>query len=125
MKRNLFPFNVILHPLYFIIGRHILRQLGVIINFRQDTIAWDDAVIPMKAEGAKLEDATQPIKQMLDAKYDAAELNQKVNKCLHLISVQKKDLFQLLNKNSTLFEGTLDKWNCEPYNIELKPDATL
>jgi hypothetical protein len=92
-----------------IIGRDILRQLGIILNFQQETIEWDDAVIPMKAEGAKLEesffvpdsssldDATQRIKQILDAKYDAADLNQIVNKCLHLKSTQKKAFFTLLN----------------------------
>jgi hypothetical protein len=41
-----------------------------------------------------------------------------------LTSTQKKDLFTLLNKYSTLFDGTLGKWKGEPYNIEIKPDAT-
>jgi hypothetical protein len=119
-----------------IIGRDILRQLGIILNFQQETIEWDDAVIPMKAEGTKLEessfvpdsssldDASQRIKQILDAKIDAADLNQIVNKCLHLTSTQKKGLFTLLNKYSLLFYGTLGKWKGELYNIELKPDAT-
>lgn len=119
-----------------IIGRDILRQLGIILNFNQDTIDWDDAIIPMKSEEATMEEsffvpdsssldeASQRIKNILDAKYDAADLNLIVNKCSHLTSFQKKDLFKLLTKYHSLFDGTLGKWKGEPYNIELKPDAT-
>jgi hypothetical protein len=90
----------------------------------------------MKAEGAKLEesfflhdsssldDATERVKQNLDAEYDAADLTQIVNKGLHLKATQTKDLFTPLTKYSTLFDGTLGKWQGERYNIELKPEAT-
>jgi hypothetical protein len=119
-----------------IIGRDIISKLGIILIFQQETIEWDDAVIPMRAEGDKLEErffvpdsssldyATQRIKQILDAKYDAADFYQIVHKCLHLTSTQKKDLFTLLNKYSTLFDSTSGKWKGEPNNIELKPDTT-
>jgi hypothetical protein len=35
-------------------------------------------------DSSSLDDTTQQLKQILDPKYDEADLNQKVNKCLHL-----------------------------------------
>jgi hypothetical protein len=108
----------------------------LIVNSLEFTDILTDAVIPMKAEGAKLEesflvpnsssldDATQEIKKNLYVKYDAADLNQIVNKCSQLTSLQKNNLFTLLTKYSTLFDGTLGIWKDEPYKIELKPDTT-
>jgi hypothetical protein len=68
-----------------------------------------------------INDVTQRVKTILDAKYDEADLTQIVYKCSHLTPPQRN---KLLTKYQTLFDGTLRKWKGEPYNIELKPDAT-
>jgi hypothetical protein len=111
MKRNLMPLIVILHPLQvsptLFLAVISQRQLGIILNFHMETIEWYDAVISMKAKGAKLEeiffvpslnDATQQIKIIVDVKYDADDLNHIVNMISHLTSDQKKDIFTLLTK---------------------------
>jgi hypothetical protein len=67
----------------------------------------------MKAKGDKLEDGifapystsldhtTQRIKDILNAIYDAADVNEIVYMCLHLTSVQARDIFTLLKTYST------------------------
>jgi hypothetical protein len=72
-----------------------------------------------------LDDATECIKHILDAKYDAANLQEIATSCTHLSSDEQQSLHTLLNKcTSSLFDGSLGTWTGEPYNIELKQDAT-
>ena len=60
-----------------IIGREILKELGILLNFKDETIEWDEVIIPMKPEDAMPEssfaikdssafdDATERIKKYL------------------------------------------------------------
>ena len=116
-----------------ILGRNILKELGIKLNFQNETIEWEDAMVAMKPEIAtpstsnftsSLDDATERIKSILDAKYEPADINDIVANCNHLNSNQKQDLFQLLYDFKDLFDGTLGQWKGEEYNIELKDDAT-
>jgi RNase H-like domain found in reverse transcriptase/Reverse transcriptase (RNA-dependent DNA polymerase)/Integrase zinc binding domain len=119
-----------------IIGRDLLKSLGVIINFRLQTIEWDEMEIPMKPENALpqhsfyikdsnvLDSATERIKHILEAKYEPADLNKLVTSCAHLNLPQQKQLKSLLYQFKDLFDGNLGTWKGDPYNIELKADAT-
>jgi RNase H-like domain found in reverse transcriptase/Reverse transcriptase (RNA-dependent DNA polymerase)/Integrase zinc binding domain len=118
-----------------IVGREILKELGITLNFKEETVEWDEVVIPMKpenaipekhfaiADSASLDDATERIKSILDAKYEPADLNKIVKECIHLSKKEQSELFYLLKKYSCLFDGSLGTWKDEEYNIELKPDA--
>ena len=119
-----------------IIGRDLLSKLGITLNFKESSIQWDDIEIPMKPEDATaqkhfhiadsptLDAATERIKHILDAKYEAANLNEIANSCTHLSQDKQQSLQALLEKYNCLFDGSLGTWTGEPYNIELKPDAT-
>ena len=64
-----------------IIGRDILLELGINLNFKDMMVQWDTAIIPMKEINSTIEnlyavedseavhDATERIKKILDAKY--------------------------------------------------------
>ena len=119
-----------------IIGHDLLSELGITLNFKTNSIQWDDIEIQMKPEDAELkthfhiadsptlDDATERIKNILDAKYEAANLKEITKACIHLSETKQDGLHTLLNKYKTLFDGSLSTWTGGPYNIELKPDAT-
>jgi RNase H-like domain found in reverse transcriptase/Reverse transcriptase (RNA-dependent DNA polymerase)/Integrase zinc binding domain len=119
-----------------IVGRDLLRELGIKIDFSTNTVEWDEAIIPMKPENATIEkafyvqdstavdEATERIKGILDAKYEAADLDDVVTKSLHLNDFQRLSLKKLLEKYRTLFDGTLGVWKDTQYEIELKEGAT-
>jgi len=60
---------------------------------------------------------------ILDAKYEAADLDEVIRACDHLDADEQSQLQALLHKYEHLFNGTLGTWNDEPYNIELKEGA--
>ena len=60
---------------------------------------------------------------ILDAKYEAADLDEVIRACEYLDSNEQQQLLALLRKYEHLFDGTLGTWNNEPYNIELKDGA--
>jgi hypothetical protein len=68
-------------------------------------------------------DATERIKSILDAKYEAADLEKVCSAQDHLRIEEQRKLLALLDKYKDLFDGTLGKWNHEPVELELKPDA--
>ena len=125
-----------------ILGRDILKSLGIVLNHTTETISWDDATIPMKTASARpiksfhikdpegVDDMVGHIagdryKTILEAKYEKADLKKEVeDNCLHLKSSQRKQLIKLLTKFEKLFDGTLGTWKNTKYNIELKPGAT-
>ena len=72
-----------------------------------------------------MEAAESCIKQILDAKYEPANLDEVVANCTHLTKEQKGELFSLLKRHESLFDGTLRTWKSEDYNIELHHDAML
>ena len=120
-----------------IIGRDLLENLGMDIQFSTGSIMWDHASLPMRPPGITVAEAfsseeqdsppvasaSERIKRILDAKYEKADLNKEVDKCAHLDAGQKQDLLALLKKYEHLFDGTLGKWNSTPYNIQLKEGA--
>ena len=75
-------------------------------------------------DSSALDDATERIKKILDAKYEAADISKIVTNCTHLSQEEQSGLHKVLTKYSSLFDGSLGTWKDEEYNIELKPDAT-
>jgi hypothetical protein len=66
----------------------------------------------------------QCVKEILEAKYVPAGLEQICSSCTHLQIEQQKKLLDLLQKYEDLFDGSLGKWNGTEVNIELKEGAT-
>jgi hypothetical protein len=71
-----------------------------------------------------LTEAAERIKEILDAKYEPANLDELTANCTHLTEEQQEQLNTLLKKYKTLFDGTLGYWKGEDYDIELRSDAT-
>ena len=118
-----------------IIGRDLLEDLGIDLKFSSQTVEWDDSELPFKESDAvpeiayhirdspALDDATERLKNILDAKYEAADLEQICREADYLSTDEQDKLIALLRKYETLFDGTLGQWNGEPYEIDLQPDA--
>ncbi len=119
-----------------IIGRDILTFLGINIQFSDSTVHWEFASMPFKPVDAKVETAyhiaesmaaeesADRIRKILDAKYQPMDLEKICLAQSHLEYQQQRKLFDLLDKYSDLFDGTLGKWNEEPVKLELKEGAT-
>ena len=97
---------------------------------------WDDAVISMQPDTVEhpqsyfadepdaVRQAMERLRDILDAKYEKADLDKVVDQCDYLTKNQKHQLLHVLNKFSDLFDGTLGKWNMGAYDIQLRPGAT-
>ena len=68
----------------------------------QDSYNVDDSM--------SMTDATERMKQILDAKYQPADLDQVIADCTHLNEEERDSLKQLLQKYKGLFDGSLGNW---------------
>ena len=75
-------------------------------------------------ESLAMDEASDRIKQIIDAKYEPANLDHVVQECKHLNKEEQSSLHHLLSQYEGLFDGTLGQWTEEPYDIKLKKDAT-
>ena len=120
-----------------IIGRDLMTELGIDVMFSTSTIDWGrmNASIPMKpydfsfvedvyiAESDDVEQDTDRLSSILDAKYAPTDVAAFANAQEHLSVSERSDLFNLLQRHEELFDGSLGHWTGDPYHIELKPDA--
>ena len=74
-------------------------------------------------DATSMSTATNRLKAILDAKYEAADLKAVVDEATHLSQDERDKLLLLLQKYKSLFDGTLGKGTGSPYNIELKEGA--
>jgi hypothetical protein len=119
-----------------IIGRDILSFLKINIRFSDQLVIWEGSKMPFKpvkasvttdyyiAESMAVEEHTDRIKKILNAKYSATYLEKVCSSQSHLKVEKQQRLLTLLRKFEDLFDGTLNKWNEEPIKLELKADAT-
>ena len=117
-----------------IIGRDILTELGMELNFQNHTCKWDEASVPMRPHDATAADsyhvkeeddeALARIQRILDAKYEAADIDHIAQDQDHLQPEERQKLRDLLKEFEDLFDGTLGKWKGPEYEIELKDGAT-
>ena len=121
-----------------ILGRDILRELGIVLDFNMQIVIWNHACISMKNVDCTTNDSwaiTDPegvddmvsrltgeqYRNVIDAKYKKANLNEVLEiNYEHLSNKQKRKLLTLLSKYETLFDGTLGTWKGLEYDIELK-----
>ena len=119
-----------------ILGRDVLGELGFKFDFADMSVEWDGMSIPMKDNGElekevfhvqepeAIGSATERLKGILDAKYEKADLREIARDARHLNERQQEQLHTVLEDFKELFDGTLGKWQMEPYDVELRDDAT-
>ena len=64
------------------------------------------------------------LSSILNAKYSACDLPEYVTGQSHLNKKEQQSLLTLLENFSTLFNGSLGKWEGEPYHIQLREGTT-
>ena len=112
---------------------NIMSELRITLDFKDQTMTWDDSTINMK-DPESLPDLldtindffwsnnlyeTEALQEASAVKYAPADLNAVVQACRHLMEDEKSQLHALLCKYKHLFDGTLGTWNNKPYNIKL------
>ncbi len=134
-------------PLYdLIIDKQALHDIGAVIDFKERTITIDDILLPMRninnlqlkssisrvlklnsiyaQEPENTHNTTKRVVEILDAKYDKADLPSIVkNNCAHLSTPHWNSLLALLLKYEEHFDGMLGDWKLPPVPIELKESA--
>jgi hypothetical protein len=96
-----------------IIGNDLLEALKIDLKYSTATIVWEAAEIPMRSRDATVEDsyyindtpclteAAERIKEILDAKYEPANLDEITANCTHLTTEQQEQLNTLLKNIKT------------------------
>ena len=96
--------HVTTQPMHYdiILGEDLLRELGLIINFKEETITWEDATVAMRAlesnppsyselySADSLQTQAEKIHDILAAKYQPADLVEVVGNCTHLKEEEKR-----------------------------------
>ena len=123
-------------PLYdLIIGKQTLHDIGAVLDFKEKNITIDKILLPMRnitslqlkpsvtralrhntcqaQEPVSTRNATKRVIEILDAKYDKANLP----------AIPREKLLSLLLNFESLFDGTLGDWNRPPVSIKLKEGA--
>ena len=120
-----------------ILGREILRELGIKLDFSNNTTNWKDISIPMKpahsstkthfaiSDSSRVASETKRIKKILDAKYEKANLDKVVKALTYLNDSKQNKLLSLLKKYEAMFDGTLGNYTGSKYKIELKEILSL
>ncbi len=72
-------------------------------------------------ESKSVTDASDRVKRILDAKYEAADLDNVIaaQSGMDLNNEQRQALRSLLGRYQSLLDGTLGKWSSSPVHIEL------
>ena len=117
-----------------IIGRDLIKSLGIDIHGGDMNIHWDDAAIPWRDIDSTAKDMfalsqhnapfiaeTKRMKRILDAKYSKADIKTIAESSTHLDPQERNELYRLLKKYESLFDGNLGTWHGKPYDIKLKP----
>ncbi len=68
-------------------------------------------------------EVTARMTQILDAKYEKADLSKVVAKSDHLTDEERSKLLVVPCRYKTIFDGGLGLWKTTPVNLELKLDA--
>jgi hypothetical protein len=125
-----------------IIGRDLLGESGIIMNFNDHTVTWDTDTIPMKDrdtctlssveslievymsanEPQTLRDEYSRATKILNAEYKqvSASLDDVIKTCENLHVEEQHQLKILLQKYEHLFDGTLGEFNMETAPISLQ-----
>ena len=129
-----------------VIGRDLMTTLNMDLLFSKKLVSWEGMEIPMRdfkslskhnysrhelkamvqtmQEPKATKESTSRMVEILDAKYEKANLKEVVAAATHLSDFQKEQLHQLLKKYEELFDGTLGEWQGPEVDFELKEGAT-
>jgi hypothetical protein len=151
-KVHLYP-DIVEHPqgspwpLYdLIIGKQTLHDIGTVLDFKEMTITIDEILLPMRninnlqlkpsisrvfkinssfaQEPVSTRNTTKRVVEILDAKYDKADLPCIVkNDCPHLSMPHRNSLLTLLLKFEKFFDSMLGDWKLLPVSFALKEGA--
>ena len=114
-----------------ILGRDILRELGITLDFQKEAVNWNNATIKIRFADCTQEmfymlkdnghaaEVAERIYKILDAKYTPVNLDDIVKGNQKLSTNQRQKLLKLLTNHETLFDGSLGKWEGDPCHIEL------
>ena len=75
-------------------------------------------------EDPTLQDESERLRKILDAKYEAALPAGITAQQTHLDASEQSQLKELLTKHESLFDGTLGKWTGTKVELELKPEQS-
>ena len=116
-----------------ILGRDVLKETGMALCFKNDTITWVDRTIPMKPityRPPRLNGANQLAPDAIedevfnaeikDRKYEAVTPQEVVDQLTHLTRDQRRKLHKILSKYSTVFDGKLGCHPTAKIHIELR-----
>jgi hypothetical protein len=120
-----------------------MHNLGVVLDFKESTIQINEILLPMRditnlqlktsisqalkrnanfaQEPVSTHNATKRVVEILDAKYEKADIPAIVrDNCSHLSATDREKLLSMLLKFEELFDGTLGDWNLPPVSFEIK-----
>ena len=118
-----------------VLGRDILKKLGMILDFQNETVIWEEQEVSMKpsnytitqhfsiSDPVSIQAETERMKKILSAKYKKADVREVADSANTLDTSKKEALYHLLKKYDDLFDGTLGQWTGTDYKIELREGA--
>ncbi len=131
-------------PMYdLIIGKQMMHEIGVKLDFQERTITMDNILLPMRnitnlqlksritralretpvmlKSQLALAISTKRVVDIADAKYEKADLPAIIRQnCSHLTASDREKLLSMLLRFESLFDGTLGDWKLPPVSFELK-----
>ena len=129
-KTHVDPANQILCKYDLIIGRDLLSELGIDLQFSKASMVWDNVEVPMQQpewlDASNVESfeeelfmAHDPvstdadrIQRIIGMKYKEADLPKVVEEAKDLYPKQQQLLLEVLQKFEVVFDGTLGDWQC-------------
>ena len=118
-----------------IIVRDLIRSLGIEIHGADMTIHWDDADILRRNIDSTINDVfsllqyntlfnseTKRMNCILDAKYSKVDIKTIAESSTHLDPQERNELYTLLEKYESLFDGNIGTCHGKNYYIKLKPE---
>ena len=133
INQSLHVFDLNIEHYNMIIGRDLIRSLGIGIHGADTIIHWDDAAIPWRDIDSTTNNVfvllqynppnsvTKIMKRILDAKYYRADIKTIAERSTHLDPQERNELCTILNYYECLFNGNLGTKHGKPYDIKLKP----
>ena len=128
-------------PYDMIIGLDLIDELGLVIDFKDKVINWEELQMPMRPKGMVTDVATThtlyhmavdpPVvkaaedryNKILDANYEALDIPKLVSELKHLTRQQQNCLTKTITKYPSLTAGGLGNLNIEPIRLELAKNA--
>ena len=115
-----------------IIGRDLIRYLGIEIHGADMIIHWDDAAIPwcdiypttnyvfvILQYNTPFNSETNGMKRIFDAKYSKSDLKAITKSSTHIDTQERNQLYTLLKNYECWFNGNLGTCHGKPYGIKL------